>query len=121
MEDSVLPEAAKLFNEKLFFECHDLLEDAWAGERGDDKEFLHGLIQIAVGLYHVGAGNHQGAVNLLERGVTGLERFEPATHGLDVAALREKASECLRKSRLALEGEPPEWEERDVPRMELVR
>ena len=119
MDASVLVNAAKLFNEKLFFECHDLLEEAWSEERGEDKAFLHALIQIAVGLYHVGAGNHQGAVNLLERGVTGLERFEPAAHGLHVSALREKADRCLKKSRLALEGTPPQWEEDDVPRMEL--
>jgi predicted metal-dependent hydrolase len=119
LDRSVLRTAAEQFNRKQYFECHDTLEDAWAGERGEDREFLRALIHVSVGMYHVAARNYPGAVNLLASGVEGLSRFTPTRHGLDVSALVEKANRCLAKSRLALGGEEPDWDFDDVPRMEL--
>jgi uncharacterized protein len=111
--------AADLFNQKLYFECHDLLEDAWSGERGEDRAFLQALIHVSVGLYHLAAGNHQGAANLLERGVEGLEPFLPERSGLDLASLSEKAGVCLDKARRELARETTVWTPEDVPTMKL--
>lgn len=119
-ERELLEEAARLFNDKLYFECHDYLEEAWQDARGDERDFLQALIHVSVGMYHVAAANHQGAVNLLSRAVEGLERFTPSRDGLDVAALVDKASTCRDKSRRMLAGEDIEWTVEDVPRMELV-
>jgi predicted metal-dependent hydrolase len=115
----LLERASELFNNKLYFECHDCLEEVWADERGEEKDFLQGLISISVGMYHVAAGNHQGAVNLLERGVSRLQTFSPERGGLDVASLLGKAHVCLEKSRSALGGEEFNWEAEDVPRMNV--
>ncbi len=115
----LLERAAELFNDKLYFECHDFLEEAWADELGEEKDFLQGLISVSVGMYHVAAGNHQGAVNLLERGVTRLQPFSPKRAGLDLASLLEKARVCLEKSRSALGGEEFSWEADDVPMMNV--
>ena len=117
IDRALLVEASELFNRKLYFECHDLLEDAWAGERGEDRAFLQALIHVAVGLYHLAAGNRQGAANLLGSGIEGLAPFLPERHGLDVAALSERASLCLEKCRRALAGEEIEWVPDDVPVM----
>lgn len=119
-ERELLAEAARLFNEKLYFECHDYLEDAWQDARGDERAFLQALIHVSVGMYHVAAANHRGAVNLLSRGVDALERFAPSTDGLDVAALVDKASACRDKSKRMLAGEDVAWAVEDVPRMEFV-
>jgi predicted metal-dependent hydrolase len=116
----LLGTAAKLFNDKLYFECHDVLEEAWAGEHGEEKAFLQGLISVSVGMYHVAAGNHQGAVNLLERGVASLQAFSPERDGLDVASLLGRARVCLQKSRRALAGEDITWESNDVPVMTVL-
>lgn len=119
-ERELLEEAARLFNDKLYFECHDYLEDAWQDARGDERDFLQALIHVSVGMYHVAAANHQGAANLLSRGVEGLERFAPTTDGLDVATLVDKASTCRDKSKRMLAGEDLEWTVDDVPRMAFV-
>jgi hypothetical protein len=116
----LLAEAARLFNEKLYFECHDYLEEAWQDARGDDRAFLQGLIYVSVGMYHVAAANHQGAVNLLSRGVDVLGRFAPTTEELDVAGLLAQASTCRDKSTRLLAGDTIEWTVEDVPRMEFV-
>lgn len=115
-----LIEAARLFNEKLYFECHDVLEDAWSGARGDERAFLHGLLHVAVGMVHVSNANHRGAVNLLERAERALAPFAPNRDGLDVASLLDRARTCLEKSRRGLAGAEVEWEPADVPRMEVA-
>ena len=35
-----------LFNERHFFEAHEVLEDVWHRERGEPRLFLQGQIQI---------------------------------------------------------------------------
>lgn len=119
-EPELLAEAARLFNDKLYFEAHDYLEDAWQDARGDERAFLQALIHVSVGMYHVAAANHQGAVNLLSRAVDALGGFAPSKDGLDVEALVAKASTCLAKSNRLLAGESVEWAVEDVPRMEIA-
>ena len=116
----VLRQAAELFNDKLYFECHDVLEDAWSGARGEEREFLHGLLEAAVGMVHVQNANHQGAVNLLSRSIASLRPFAPVHEGLDVASLLDKVTTCLEKSRRGLEGKDPGFTPGDVPRMGFV-
>lgn len=116
----VLARASELFNRKLFFECHDLLEDRWSGAHGEEREFLQSLIHLSVGLYHIASGNHVGARNLLERAIAGLEPFAPVRSSLDVTALLSKARVCLGKVEKAIEGETIEWSADDVPEMRFA-
>ena len=39
------------FNERRYFEAHDVLEYLWQGYRDPDRAFLQALIQTAVGFY----------------------------------------------------------------------
>ncbi len=118
LDENVLAEAVALFNRKLYFECHDILEDAWTGARGQERDFLQALIHIAVGMYHVAAGNRKGAVSQLDQGVRALQPFRPHWEGLDVESLIIAAARCLEK----LENHAsPEWTAEDVPRMNYRR
>ena len=115
----LLEKASELFNRKQYFECHDLLEDAWTGTRGPERDFLHALIHIAVGMYHVAAENHKGAVSQLGAGVSALEAFRPEREGLDVDGLLAGARRCLEKSKQAeARGAAVAWAADDIPRME---
>ena len=69
------------FNDGLFFECHDTLEEVWSGIRGPSRDFLQGLIQVAVGFYHLGNGNRPGATTLLRRALLRLAQGGPAHRG----------------------------------------
>jgi len=64
----VLDAAATLFDAYLFFEVHELLEEFWRDARGDDREALQGLIQVAVGYQHLANSNFAGARALLDEG-----------------------------------------------------
>jgi hypothetical protein len=120
IDREVLERASDLFNRKLYFECHDILEEAWSEARGEDRAFLQSLIHLSVGLYHLAAGNHAGAKSLLERGLEGVSPFLPERDGLDLSSLVERARRCLRKTERALSGEKIEWEPADVPRMNVA-
>jgi uncharacterized protein len=120
IERDLLLRAAELFNRKMYFECHDLLEEAWSEAKGGDRELLQALIHVSVGLYHVAAGNHKGAQSLLARGTEGLEAFLPERDGVDVLSLQRGARRVLEKTERALAGETIEWETADVPAMTVA-
>lgn len=117
IDRELLRRASDLFNRKLYFECHDLLEEVWSEARGEDRDFLQALIHLSVGLYHVAAGNHDGASSLLARAVQELEQFLPARDGLDLLELSQKATCCLEKTERAIAEGKVDWEAEDVPVM----
>lgn len=56
-----------LFNEGLFFDCHEYLEIPWKGYQGEVKVMLQGLIQAAAGLHKLELGSVSGCLELLEK------------------------------------------------------
>jgi len=57
----------RLFNEREFYDAHEVWEDVWRESSGLEKKFLQGLIQAAVALHHHSTGNLVGAGSLMER------------------------------------------------------
>ena len=78
--------AAALFDAELFFEVHEILEPAWGRAADPLKQFLQGLIQVAVGLHHQATGNLRGAVALLTEGTAKLRPFVPEAWGVELGA-----------------------------------
>ena len=83
------------FNDGLFFECHDTLEEIWSGVRGPSRDFFQGLIQAAVGFYHLGNGNRPGASTLFRRSLARLGRYPARYGGVEVGSLRDAVGEWL--------------------------
>ena len=90
------------FNAGFFYECHDTLEEVWAGVRGPSRDLFQGLIQVAVGFYHLGNHNRVGAGRLFRRALKRLECYPDHYAGLDLGALRTSVTEWQR----ALESGP---------------
>ncbi|WP_063510424.1 DUF309 domain-containing protein [Paenibacillus gorillae] len=66
-----------------FFECHELLEEYWKEHPGDLRaEVWVGLIQLAVGHYHLRRGNYNGARKIYANALHRLN--PPALKGLGV-------------------------------------
>jgi hypothetical protein len=57
-----------LWNERLFFEVHEVLEAVWKTASGATRQVLQGVIQIAVAYHHLAHGNVRGARTLLVEG-----------------------------------------------------
>ncbi|MGE5127713.1 MAG: DUF309 domain-containing protein [Betaproteobacteria bacterium] len=91
-ERALLERGVAQFNARLFYECHDTLEDLWSGLHGPARDFVQGLIQVAVGFYHLGNGNRAGALRLFDRGLQRLAGHPAHSAGLDAAALRDAVS-----------------------------
>lgn len=67
--DQRFVEGVRLFNEREFFDCHEVLEDLWNDQQGSEKQLTQGILQIGVGYYHYLRSNSNGARKLLARGL----------------------------------------------------
>jgi predicted metal-dependent hydrolase len=65
--DERLRRGIRLFNDQEFFQCHEVMEEAWTLERGPRRVFLQALIHLAVGCYHCQCLNPVGASRQLRK------------------------------------------------------
>ncbi|MBI4526596.1 MAG: DUF309 domain-containing protein [Deltaproteobacteria bacterium] len=72
------------FNQRLFFESHETLEELWLEENGAEKLFYQGIIQIAAGYFKWEQGVLIGAIKLLHAGLDKIEPYRPAYLGLEL-------------------------------------
>ncbi len=97
--DTELPEefwqGVDQFNRGEFYACHDTLEAIWIEAPVFEKKFYQGILQIAVGLYHLGNHNWRGAVILMGEGLNRLQEYQPEYGGIDVEQLIDDAAEFL--------------------------
>ena len=82
--------ARKLFEAKLYFEVHELLEELWMGEFGKYREFLQALIQLGVAYYHLTNYNLRGFELLLKNARELLEPYSGEIHGVNVDRLKKE-------------------------------
>ena len=96
------------FNQGLFFECHETLEEIWLEEHGEKRRFYQGIIQIAAGYFKLEQGVPAGAIKLWHLGLEKLESYGPVYLGInlesfvravkenliELEAFREKGEEC---------------------------
>lgn len=93
------------FNDGLFFECHDTLEEMWSGVRGPSRDFFQGLIQVSVAFYHLTGGNLAGMQSMLSRALKRFEKYPDRYFGFDLAGHRAELSLWHERARTgAMEG-----------------
>jgi predicted metal-dependent hydrolase len=86
----------ELFNNAQFFAAHEVWEDVWRAENSHfRKNFLQGLIQIAVGLHHRSTGNLRGAISLLNRASRNLAWYPAEFDGIQLGSLLQQVQGCL--------------------------
>ncbi len=83
------------FNQRRFYDCHDTLEAIWIEAPELDKRFYQGILQIAVGCYHLSNLNQRGAMILLGEGVKRLSEYQPIYYDIDVAQLVSESYSLL--------------------------
>lgn len=91
------------FNQGLFFECHETLEEIWLEDHGDDRKFYQGIIQIAAGYFKLEQGVPAGALKLWRMGLEKLEPYAPVYCGINVESLITAVKDHLAQ----LETDPP--------------
>ena len=83
------------FNQQKFYTCHDTLEALWLEAQEPLKSFYQGILQVAVGCYHLGNHNWRGAVILLGEGTKRLREYQPDYEGIDVTSLLHQSIDLL--------------------------
>lgn len=82
-------EYIELFNERYFYDCHEVLEDLWLDDPGDKKQFYKGLIQFATAFYHLFRRNMPAFEKLLGTSKAYLEPYGTSYEGLDLQHLHD--------------------------------
>lgn len=100
-----LHDGIALFNRGEYFAAHEVLEDAWREGPAEEKQFLQGLVQAAVGMHHFSKGNMVGARGVLARAIRNLQPFSPLRMDINVAGLLDSLRLWLNRAEHA--GPPP--------------
>ena len=85
-DDPRLEKGVDEFNQQLFFECHETLEELWLEERGEDRKFYQGIIQIAAGYFKLQQGVPAGAIKLWRMGLEKIVPYSPVYLGVELAS-----------------------------------
>ncbi|HWP22601.1 MAG TPA: DUF309 domain-containing protein [Candidatus Binatia bacterium] len=88
--DARLREGIRLFNERQYFQCHEIWEDFYRDTEDRNKPFLEGLIELAAALrLFCDFGETRGPVKMARQALIRLENFYPAFLGIRVKDLCE--------------------------------
>lgn len=98
-------EGVRLFNERRFFECHEVWERLWKRSSGVEKLFYHGMIQTAAALLHAQRGELRGAQSTWLKARVKLDSLPPDHHGIALRELCAAVDELIASVR---PGVPPE-------------
>ncbi len=86
-----LATAFRIWDEGLFFETHEYLEQFWMDADGERKQLFQAIIRAAGAYVHLEQGNRKGAARIAAKAVEGLEsRQEQLSRHIDVQLLLEK-------------------------------
>ena len=95
ISNPLFADAIAQFNNGDYYTCHDTLESIWNDAWQSDRAFYQGILQIAVGLYHLHNQNWHGATILLGEGTSRLPAYLPDYQSIDVETLLEDSLQIL--------------------------
>ena len=81
------------YEEKDFFEAHELWEELWSEYYLVDRTLIQGLIQLAVSFVHLGNGNLNGAKSLLNKSADKFSSFSGVHRGINIDNLKQQILE----------------------------
>ena len=97
-----LDEGLRLIRAGEYFEAHEELEEEWRDAPPEERDFLQGLVHVAVAWLHAERGNTNGCERQLAKAERRLDPYAPTHRGVavdvvleDVEAAREHAARGL--------------------------
>jgi uncharacterized protein len=106
------------FNQGEFYACHDTLEAIWVNAAEADKRFYQGILQVAVGCYHLSNNNLRGSIILLGEAVRRLCDYQPDYQEIDVEQLLEQTVNLLQALQQLQPQEAPDfWQQLEQKRL----
>lgn len=95
----------ELIRAGAFFDAHEALEEEWRAAPEPERDFLQGLVHVAVAWYQAGRGNRPGCERQLAKAARRLAPYAPAHRGVavdDVLAQVESAAALVGSGSLEL-------------------
>jgi predicted metal-dependent hydrolase len=91
-----------------YFEAHEELEEAWRAAPPEERDFLQGLVHVAVAWYQAGRGKPIATASQLEKAARRLGPYAPEHRGVDVAdVLAQVEAARARVAEGSLDLDPP--------------
>ena len=88
MSEKAYRRGLELLERGAWFEAHEELEEAWRAADPPERDFLQGLVHVAVAWYHAEVtGRRRACESQLEKAASRLSAYAPAHRGVDVDAL----------------------------------
>lgn len=74
----------QLIRNGAYFEAHEELEDEWRTAPEPERDFLQGLVHVAVAWLHAERGNRNGCERQLVKAERRLSGYRPRHRGVEV-------------------------------------
>ena len=87
------------FNSGNYFDAHEIWEELWSEYYLKDRDFIQGLIQLAVCFVHLQNNNLNGAKSLINKSIKKLHGFSHDHRNIDLKGLKK----IMKKLNLELE------------------
>jgi predicted metal-dependent hydrolase len=92
-----LERGLELIRAGAYFEAHEELEDEWREAPAPERDFLQGLVHVAVAWYHAGRDNRPGCERQLEKAARRLGPYRPSHRGVDVESVLAQVAGAQRR------------------------
>ena len=84
------------FNQQLFYEAHDVLEELWLGQRGQTNDlFYKGMIQLAGAFVHLQKNRLKPAAALFRLAQNNISRYPERHESLNIRAVLALIAEWM--------------------------
>ncbi len=90
-----LERGLELIRSGAYFDAHEELEDEWREAPAEERDFLQGLVHVAVAWLHAERGNPPGCERQLEKAARRLGPYAPEHRGVDVAIVLDDVERAL--------------------------
>ena len=84
-----LERGVELIRDGAYFEAHEELEEEWRSAPDAERDFLQGLVHVAVAWLHAERGNRNGCERQLVKAERRLAGYLPRHRGVDVNRVLE--------------------------------
>ena len=94
--DMGLERGLELIRAGEYFEAHEELEDEWRDAPAAERDFLQGLVHVAVAWHHAGRATGRAASASSRRRRVALNAYRPSHRGVDVEAVIDGVEQAQR-------------------------
>ena len=100
-KEEALAEGVRLFNEERFWECHEVLEQAWHVSKGIERDAIQSIILTAAAFVHHQKGEEEICLSIMKRARAKMA-LAKTYETVDLEGLEKNIDEILASARIRL-------------------